>query len=331
MKLLSLLTTPRTSLHKHFSKNSKLTKNLPNANILATTFGIVTLVNAPSAIAFTLNTGNLINNGPQTGDGITVNYTQTRAGTGLDTSQCCTPSNVTGEPFPGDTDFTLLAGYSDVNDGNAFQDAARTIPTGNTDTPAFVDVDNYVNYNFSFSQPVDLTDFRIGDLDFDHDAEDDSYHDGITVIAQSPDGSFSVVSGGVVGSNLETYSATLVNNPDTGPDYLGNGISALVPYRNIDNSNAGVGSFIPSDDTVAVNYDSALQNISAVNVLYWSERNAVSANVSDLQGIAITGEIQVSATEVPFEFSPTLGLILTGLGIGIHRKSQQKKRDLTRN
>jgi len=316
-------------MNNFFDTHQKLSKKKKQeANIFATLLGASALLITFPTQAFTLNTGDLINNGPQTGDGITVTYSQSRAGTGLDTSAFAS-SFTTGDPFPGDTDFTFVGGFSDVNDGNAFQDVARTIPTGNTDIPLVVDVENYVNYSFSFSEPVDLTDFRVGDIDLDHDNDpgEDSFHDAIAVIVESADGTFSVISGDTsgVGSNLETYTATLVNNPDSGPDYLANGISALVPYRNNDNSNPGVPIFPPSDDSVAVTYDSSLQNVSQVNLLYWNERNTATANASDIQAIVIPSEFQVNATAVPFEFSPSMGLILSGFGFGLFRASRKKR------
>ncbi len=279
-------------------------------------FGCSLAVPAAQAATVTFDSGTIINSGSQTFGGIKVNYNLSQSGTAVDTSKFGTPSNKTGQPFPGATTYTLLAAYSDLNDGNAFQDTAKTTPTGATQTPLVVDVKNYVNYNFTFDKPVDLTNFRVSDLDYDH-ADNDKYHDAISVIAQKPNGTFSVVTGGTVGTDLQTYTAKLIANPTGGPNYTVNGISTLTPYRHKDNAATGTLSNLPSNNTTAVVYDSSLKNISAVNVLYWSERNETATNYNNLQGIALNGQFQ--ATEVPFEFSPTLGLILTGFGIGLRQ------------
>ena len=288
--------------------------------------------NTAKAFTVVFDTGQIVNTGSQTEGGITVTYNLSTAGTALDTSQD-TSSVTTGDQWPNEPNYVFIGAFSDFNDGNAFQDAGKTIPTGANDIPALVEVDNYINYNFTFSEPVDLTNFRIGDIDYDHN-DTDKYHDSIAVIAEKPDGSFSVVSGETVGSDLETYVATLISNPDnpgTTPDYLGGGVSSLIPYRQNDHNLSGQLNVAPTNDNNAVLYDASLQNITGVNVLYWNEKNETSADTSDLMAVAITGEFQ--ATQVPFKFSPSLGLIISGTTIGISKwlkrnKHQTKEKEL---
>ena len=283
--------------------------------------------NTAKAFTVTFDMDQIINTGSQTESGITVDYQFFTAGTALDTTERSTTRN-TGDVL--NTDYIGIRPLSDFNDGNTFQDVAKTIPTGATDTPLVVELDNYVNYSFSFSEPVDLTDFRIGDLDYDH-AGTDKYHDSITVIAEKPDGSFSVVTGETVGSDLETYIATLVSNPNNQsgfPDYLGNGVSSIVPYRHNNHSDSGSFNSSASNDSTAVLYDASLQNVTGVNVLYWNEKNETSTDNSDIMAISVNAQFQ--ATQVPFEFSPGLGLIISGISIGGYRwlkNKHQKKQD----
>lgn len=268
---------------------------------------------AAKAFTATFDTGQIINTGSQTESGITVNYDFYTAGTAFDTTEDTNTTRNTGEVL--NTDYIGLRALSDFNDGNAFQDTNKTIPTGATDVPLVVEVDNYVNYSFSFSKPVDLTDFRVGDLDYDHE-DFDKYHDSIAVIAEKPDGSFFVATGETVGTDLQTYTATLISNPDNKsgfPDYLGDGITNIVPYRHNNHSDPVTITNSASNDATAVVYDASLQNVTGVNVLYWNEKNETSTD-SDVMAISLNAQFQ--ATEVPFEFSPSLGLIISGITIG---------------
>jgi len=271
----------------------------------------ITTFSTSSPEAF--DTGTVINNGTQTSGGITATYDFFTAGGAFDTTEAGSTIS-TGEPFPGDPDFTIVASFSDTTDGNATTGGA---PTTSTQTPDNVSLNNYVVHGFSFSEPVDLIDFRIGDLDFDHDdiggVEDDDYHDAVALVIESPDGTLSSITapGSGVGSNVETYDASINADPNFSgnsrlaiPDFSASGLTDLVPYRNSDNANTGAPNFLPSDDLTAVSYG-VVTNVTSFYVLYWSERNPLGgADTSDLQGIAIDATfLAASTTAVPFKLS----------------------------
>lgn len=325
-----------------FNRLPSLPQNVTSGGVLEASFeptvsDVTTFATSTSPEVF--DTGTVVNAGTQTSGGITATYDFFTAGSGLDTTQFGGSTLNTGDPFPGDTDFTLFAQFSDVNDGNAFTNG---LPTTSIETPDTVSLNNYVVHGFSFSEPIDLLDFRVGDLDFDHDdiggTETDDYHDAIALVVQNPDGTFTSIAApdAGIGSSIETYEASINADPDFSgngtlpiPDFSAEGLTDLVPYRNSDNANPGVPPFLPSDDSVAVSYGT-VTNISAFYVLYWSERLGTGADAADLQGISLDATFLAASTSVvPFDFSTSalFAGLLPFLSLGIYKRFRRQRTD----
>ena len=172
---------------------------------------------------------------------------------------------------------------------------------------------NYQRVDFIFDTPVDLTDFKFADIDTDDRAlGNDRFVDAVA--AEGFNGS-----PGVTGSGLspiyDLTSSELVSETIGGINYVS---------RDIDTYNKGN---VQSNDPKGHAGISFNQGIDVASIYFFNDLNPTDFP-NDNHSINLRNASISVQKAIPFEFSPSLGLLLSGaslFGVNYFRKISAKK------
>ena len=172
---------------------------------------------------------------------------------------------------------------------------------------------SYQRIDFEFDKLVDFTSFTVADVDTDDETQPVDF---LFVDAIGAEG-FLSTTGNTIGTgidpNFDVSNSELIVEDIGGIDYVNRDISTY-GRKNVASSSA-LGQ-------AGISFN---QGVRVASLYYFNDMdNAVSGNHSiNLAGATIQGQ------EVPFEFSPTLGLLLAGGGLlGIRQMKKRAKVNL---
>ena len=138
--------------------------------------------------------------------------------------------------------------------------------------------------------------------------------DGFVAQANDVDGDNSVIQEGVRFYGADTIDVGSGVTSSSGTNARG---AFLQGESSSTNANPGIGS--EASNLAIATYNSG---VTTFDFDYFFTSTGSSAAVPRLNSLFLQ---TTSVTEVPFEFSPALGLIITGLGIGFHQFGKKRK------
>ncbi len=175
-------------------------------------------------------------------------------------------------------------------------------------------LNGYQRWDFQFSEPVNLDDVTITDLD----SSSSSYIDAVAAEG------FTSFTPGDIGTGIAPSFTNIGSE-------LGTSIINLSGGGNLDFVADDISNGYQGTQTNDVNHQAALtfaEPVDSFSVYLFNNLENVSSSGEHGVGIG-TEDFQISVNQVPFEFSPGLGLLLSGgglLGMRFLKQRRQSKK-----